>query len=76
MWGVSIASEGNMRKRAKHIVGENLAAEYVPMTFSLKEGGEEVKPAPYSYIPDLWEKIETTIYENERYYPAQQKSNH
>ena len=38
-WGVSIASETRMRKRAKEVVGDELVAERVPFTFTLKEGG-------------------------------------
>lgn len=43
---VSIASEMKMRKRAAEIVGDNLKVEKVPLTFTSKEGGEEVKLHP------------------------------
>lgn len=56
-----------MRKRAKELVGDDLVAERVPFTFTLKEGGgEEVRPAPYVYIECLWEKIQSMLDQNER----------
>ena len=63
---VSIASETKMRKRAAEILGDNLIVEKVALTFSLKEGGEEVKLRPYGYIPDLWSQIVQLLEENER----------
>ncbi len=53
---VSIASEMKMRKRA---------VEPVPLTFPLREGGEEVKLRPYAYIPDLWIQIVQLLESNE-----------
>lgn len=58
---VSIPSETKMRKRAAEIIGDNIMVEKVPLTFSLKEGGEEVKLRPYGYIPDLWTQIAQPI---------------
>ena len=63
---VSIASEMKMRKRAAEIVGNNLEVDKVPLTFPLKEGGEEVKLRPYAYIPDLWTQIVQLLESNER----------
>ena len=54
---MSIASERKLRKRSKEVVTDNLKAEGVPFTFSLKSGGEEIRAAPLAYIPDLKEKI-------------------
>ena len=61
-----MASEGKMRKRSKDIVGDNLEAEYVPMSFSLKDGTEEIRLAPDAYISNLWGKIEQLLNDNER----------
>lgn len=36
-----MASEGKMRKRSQDLIGDNLDAEYVPMSFTLKNGTEE-----------------------------------
>ena len=55
-----------IRKRAAEILGDNLIVEKVALTFSLKEGGEEVKLRPYGYIPDLWSQIVQLLEENER----------
>lgn len=52
---MSIASERKLRKRSKEVVTDNLKAEGVPFTFSLKSGGEEIRAAPLAYIPDLKE---------------------
>ena len=64
-WGVSIASEQKMRKEALQIVGDGYEAENVPFTFSLKEGGEEVRLAPYAYVTSLWDKIESMLDQND-----------
>lgn len=63
---VSIASEKKMRKRAAEIIGDNLIVEKVALTFSLKEGGEEVKMRPFAYIPNIWPQIVQLLNENER----------
>lgn len=39
----------------------------VPLSFQLKEGGEEVWLSPYVYIASLWEKIAALLDQNERY---------
>ena len=39
-----------MRVRAKELVGDHLVAERAPFSFSLKEGGEEIRVAPYVYV--------------------------
>ena len=65
-WGVSIASERKMRTKAKEMVGDCLEAENVPFSFSLKEGGEEMRLAPYAYVTSLWERIEALLDQNDR----------
>ena len=64
---MDVASEGKLRKSSQGIVGDNLEAEYVPMSFSLKDGNEEIRLTPYAYIPNLWEKMEQLLNDNERY---------
>lgn len=56
-----------MRKRAAEIVGDNLVVEKVALTFTRKEGGEEVRLRPYGYIPDIWSQIVQLLEENDRY---------
>jgi hypothetical protein len=65
---VSIASEKEMRKRAKEVVGECVVVEKVALTFPLKDGhgGEEIKLRPYGHIPDLWAKVLQLLEENEK----------
>ena len=50
-----------MRTISAQIVGDNLKAEAVPLSFRLKDGGEEIRPAPMAYIPNLWQKIEDML---------------
>ena len=63
---VSIASERRMRVKAKELVGDHLVAERAPFSFSLKEGGEEIRPAPYVYVASLWEKVKAMLDQHER----------
>ena len=42
VWGVSFASEGKIRARSKELIEDHLIDEYVPFSFSLKDGGEKV----------------------------------
>ena len=61
MWGVQVASEGRMRKEASSLVGNNIAAEVAPFTSAMSRNGCEVRPAPFVYVPHLWEKIESVL---------------
>ena len=67
VWGVSFASEGKMRARAKELVDDQLVGEYGPFSFSMKEGGEEVRTAPYVYVVSLWDKAHAMLDQHERY---------
>ena len=53
-----------MRSEAKELIGDNICAEMVPFSFNHKDGGEEIRPAPMAYIPNLWEKIEDLLEQN------------
>lgn len=64
MWGVSIASEGKMRKEASRLVGDNIDAESVPFTSNHKDGGQVIKTAPLAFVPHLWEKIRDLLDQN------------
>ena len=50
-----------MRSVSAELVGENLEAETVPLTFRLKDGGEDIRPAPIAYAPNLWMKVEDML---------------
>ena len=54
---MNTASERMLRKCSKEVITDNLQAEGVPFTFSLKPGGEEIRAAPLVFIPDLKAKI-------------------
>ena len=49
-----------MRIEAAELIGDNLEAEWVPMSFNHKDG-EVIKEVPLAYIPRLWEKIESLL---------------
>ena len=51
-----------MRERAGELLPkENLTTEWGPLTVQHKDGGEEVKHVPISYVPHLWQKSETCL---------------
>ena len=54
-----------MRAVSHQVVEENLKVEAVPLSFRLKDGGEEIRPAPMSYIPNLWHKIKDMLNESD-----------
>lgn len=52
---------------AKSLLGDNLEAETVPLTFPLKKGGgEEIRATPYCYVPDLVGKVMSMLDANEK----------
>ena len=38
------------------------------MTFSLDDGGEELRRTPMAYVPDLPAKVKQLLDQNDRYY--------
>ena len=64
MWGMATASEKSMREEAKQLIGDNLKAELVPLTFKHRDGGEVIKEAAMAYIPNLWLKISELLDQN------------
>ena len=64
MWGVSIAAEKKMRQEAADLIGDDIKAEMVPFSFTHKDGGDLVKPAPMAYIPDIWQKVQDLLDQN------------
>ena len=56
-----------MRQRAKELVGDDLEGEMVPLSFQLKEGGEEIRLSPYVYVTSLWEKVTALLDQKKRY---------
>lgn len=66
-WGISLSSEKKQRVVAKTLLGDNLDAEAVPLTFPLKKtGGEEIRATAYCFVPDLVTKVLTHIEEKEK----------
>jgi len=64
-WKVEIGSEPKMRQEATALLGYDLVAELVPFSFPQKDGGEEIKPAAFVYVPNLWQKIEHLLEQND-----------
>ena len=45
----------------EEIVGDNIVAEIGAFTFNLKDGGEEIREAPFVYVPNLIRKVADVI---------------
>ena len=66
-WGVSIASEQKLRKLVHdQLEPVSIAAEPVPFVFSLKRGGDEIRPAPLAYVSDLCSLVHQKLDENHK----------
>ena len=64
---MSISSEKRQRELSAELVGGNLEAEAIPLSFPLKSGGEEMRAAAMAYIPNLVGKIESLLEQNSQY---------
>ena len=64
---ISLGSERKQRIHAKGLLGDNLTTEEAVFSFPLKSGGEELRAAPFVYVPDLVEKVTNILTENKRY---------
>lgn len=65
-WKVSFASESKERCLAKELIGPNYTAEAVVFTFPLDGGHEELRKAPFAYIPDLKHKVFQLLDQNDK----------
>lgn len=63
-WGISVGSEKKQRAVAKTLLGDNLDAEAVPLTFPLKK--TEIRATACCFVPDLVTKVLTHIEEKEK----------
>ena len=54
-----------MRQRASALIGTNMSAKMIPLLFKHKGGADEIKPAPITYIPHLWARIQTLLEQND-----------
>ena len=63
---VCIAGERQQRKLAQGIVGENLVAERGAFIFPTDKDGDEVREAPFVYVPNLIAKIADAVAQHER----------
>ena len=61
---MSIACEQKERSLAKKLIGPNLAAESVVLSFSTDDG-EELREAPFAYVPDLKAKVIQLLEQND-----------
>ncbi len=67
-WGIQMASEKKMRVRASDLTDNPLNSEMALFSFTFHSGGEEIKPAPFVYIPNLKNKIFELLDKNHRYF--------
>ena len=58
---------GSKRALSKELVGSNLASEAALFSFPMESCGEELRPAPLVYVPDLSGKIFQLLEQNDRY---------
>ena len=65
--GVSLPSEKRQRALSHEILGENLQSEAAPFSFPLKHGGEDLRPAPLVFVPDLPAMVFQHLEQNDRY---------
>ena len=65
-WNVSFASECKERSLAKELVGPNLSAENVILTFAPDGPAEVMREAPFAYIPDLRSKVVQLLDQNDK----------
>lgn len=51
-----MGSEAKQRAISKELIGPNIKSEAVAFSFLIDSGtgGEEVRKAPMTYVPDLW----------------------
>ena len=64
--GVHLASENHLRDVSKRQLGTNLAGEAAPFSFAVRSGGEDLRPAPFVFIPDLIAKVVQLLEQNKR----------
>ena len=64
---ISVGSEVKQRALAKDILGDNLVAEMGAFTFRRDGGGEDIKEAPFVYVPNLIKRAVDLIEEHKRY---------
>ena len=62
-----IPSEKRLRQLSDDILGNHLESGTAPFTFTLKHGGEDLRPAPLVYVPDLRALVFQYLDQNERY---------
>ena len=62
-----IPSEKRLRQLSDDILGNHLESGTAPFTFAVKHGGEDLRPAPLVYVPDLRALFFQYLDQNERY---------
>ncbi len=61
VFNVSLASERRQHTLANEAVGDSITAEMAPFTFSAEGGGEEIREAPFVYMPNLIARVADTL---------------
>lgn len=60
-----LGSEKKLRALSQELIGDNLEVELAPFTFTLADGGEEIRGAAHAYAPSLTDKIIQLLEQNE-----------
>ncbi len=62
-----MASEGQQRKMARDITGDDLVAEKGAFTFALNGGRDEIREVPFVYKPNFIAAIANLVDKHEKY---------
>ncbi len=62
-----MASEGQQRKMARDITGDDLVAEKGAFTFALDSGRDEIREVPFVYKPNFIAAIANLVDKHEKY---------
>ena len=63
---ISVGSEVKQRALAKDIVGDNMVAELGAFTFRRDGGGEDIREAPFVYVPNLIRRATDLVEQHSR----------
>ena len=66
MFNVSLASERKQRSLSKEAIGDNLAAEMAPFSFTV-DNGVEFREVPFVFVPNLIARVTDKLNQHYQY---------
>ena len=60
-WKTNSSSEKKLHNLAETWTMDEIESEAVLFSFRTKDGGDELRPAAYAYVPSLWKYMEFAI---------------